>query len=77
MTYRGRVKDGVVVLEGPDSPPNGTEVSVRVLKGRKRGKRGPSPLYKALEPIIGKAKGFPPDASVNLDHYLYGTPKRP
>lgn len=76
MTYRGRVKNGVVVLEGPQTPPDGTQVSVRVLKGRGCKKRGSSQLYKLLKPVIGKAKGFPPDASANLDHYLYGTPRK-
>ena len=75
MTYRGRVENGVIVFDGPDRPPEGAEVSVRVLKGRKRGKRGPSPLYQRLKPILGMADG-PPDASVNLDHYLYGLDKR-
>ena len=76
MVYYGRMKNGVVVFEGPDRPPEGAYVSVRVLKGRPRAKRGPSPLYKLLKPMLGKAKGLPPDSSVNLDHYLYGTDKR-
>ena len=36
---------------------------------------GPT-LFERLEPFIGKLQGLPPDASVNLDHYLYGLPKR-
>jgi hypothetical protein len=31
---------------------------------------------KALLEIAGKAKDLPPDYSENLDHYLYGVPKR-
>ncbi len=38
-------------------------------------KRQPT-LHNRLKNVIGKAKDMPPDASVNIDHYLYGTPKR-
>jgi hypothetical protein len=37
----------------------------------------PAPtLAKRLSNVIGKAKGLPSDASINMDHYLYGMPKR-
>ena len=38
--------------------------------------RGGLSLYERLKPVIGAAKGLPPDASVNVDHYLYGHPKK-
>jgi len=74
------MKNGVVVLNGPEAPPEGTDVSIRVLKAaspRDGGapERAPT-LRERLKSVIGKAKGMPPDASVNLDHYLYGAPKR-
>ena len=80
MTYRGRVKNGVVVLEGPHAPPEGAPVSVRLLKPAARrpsraAKPGPS-LYERLKPFIGILDDMPPDFSINHDHYLYGTPKR-
>ena len=79
MTYKGKIKNGVVVLEGPARLPDGTSVSVRALPGgsaaRKRRARIPT-LYERLKPFIGVAKDLPPDASMNVDHYLYGTPKR-
>ena len=34
-------------------------------------------LAERLSNVIGKAKGLPPDASVQHDHYLYGAPKSP
>jgi hypothetical protein len=70
MTYRGHVKGGVVVLEKPASLPDGTQVTVEPItpaEGKTLGKR--------LMKFAGKAKGLPPDASRNHDHYLYGTPK--
>jgi hypothetical protein len=33
-------------------------------------------LYDRLKPLIGAAKDLPPDASINVDHYLYGHPKK-
>lgn len=37
---------------------------------------GPT-LYERLKPIIGAAKGLPPDFARNHDHYIHGTPKKP
>ena len=74
----GRVHKGVVVFAAPMSLPEGTVVTVRPCP-RRRGKGAggrPKSLYELLKPVIGKAKGLPPDFSVNHDHYLYGTPKR-
>lgn len=79
MTYRGHVKNGVVVLDKPGALPDGAEVSVRALKAARRRaarpKRAPT-LYEQLRPFIGVADDLPPDLSVNHDHYLYGAPKR-
>ena len=78
MTYRGRVKNGVVVLDDPSALPDGTEVSVRPLKARPpRGKGGPDvpTLYERLRDVVGIVDDLPPDFSVNHDHYLYGGPK--
>ena len=78
MVYRGRVKDGMVLLEGPQTPPEGAAVSVRVLKGPRADRGGalPPTLYERLKDVVGKAKGLPPDASLYVEHYLYGKPKR-
>ncbi len=80
MTYKGTVKNGVVVLEGPRRPPDGTPVSVRELRprarGPARGRNGPKTLYDGLKPFIGMASDMPADASLNVDHYLYNAPKR-
>ena len=80
MVYHGRVKDGVVVLEGPQAPADGVRVSMRVLKSRaarigKSKKRKPT-LYDVLKPFIGIGNELPPDFSINHDHNLYGAPKR-
>ena len=84
MTVRGKVKNGKVLLDKPRAFPDGTEVEVRsVKKSRKARKTGvkkkkppPRSLAERYAAFIGKAKGLPADMSVNLDHYLYGLPKR-
>ena len=78
MTYRGRVKNGAVVLDEPTGLPEGVEVEVSLVSdGAETPPEGGlgSTLYEQLKPVIGKAKGLPPDASRNVDHYLYGLPK--
>jgi hypothetical protein len=78
MTYRGHVKNGVVVLDDAVNLPEGSRVGVQLLEDAPapaEPDRIPS-LYERLKPLIGKAESLPPDASVNLDHYLDGLPKR-
>jgi len=82
MVFRGKVKGGKVVLKDPKALADGTEVEVRPLKKRAKAakpakkKRPPRSLAERMAPFIGKAKGLPADMSLNLDHYLYGLPKR-
>ena len=78
MVYRGHVENGVIRLEETLTLPEGAEVEVRFLsEAVSRGDEAKIPsLCERLTDSIGKAEGLPPDASVNLDHYLYGLPKR-
>jgi hypothetical protein len=82
MTVRGKIRNGRVVLNDPCALPDGTEVEVRPAKKRKpaakakKPKARPRTLADRLGNVIGKATGLPRDASVNHDHYLYGTPKQ-
>jgi hypothetical protein len=74
MTYRGKVMNGVVVLEGEASIPDGTEVSVEPIpvgQARQDG-AGLSAFFDIWR--RAKATGIP-DLAVNHDHYLYGHPK--
>lgn len=83
MTLRGKIKKGKVVLDDPKALADGTEVEVRPLKNprkapkKTKGKKpAPRSLAERLAPFIGAVKDLPADMSVNLDHYLYGHPKR-
>ena len=73
MTYHGKVRGGRIVI--PKSGlRDGTLVTVELAKPRTRAvtrQRKPGIMKYA-----GVAKGLPSDASRNLDHYLYGHPKR-
>ena len=79
MVYRGRVKNGVVVLDSPSTLPEGVEVRVEIVP---TGNEGPlldeqgKTLGQKLMKYAGRAVGLPEDAAANHDHYLYGTAKR-
>jgi hypothetical protein len=76
---RGRVQQGVVLLDDPEALPEGTEVSVRPLKGKAKepnASQAKPTVGRALLQLAGKAEDLPPDASRNVDHYLYGHRKR-
>ncbi len=74
MTYRGRVtENGLIALEPGVNLPEGSEVEVSLLA--QQDEEAPT-WAEVFKDIIGKAEGFPPDASRNHDHYLYGTPKK-
>jgi hypothetical protein len=76
MTFRGRVSNGVIILETSKSLPEGTEVIVRPVSGSLPRRRRPAKVAKGLLKLSGSAKGLPADASRNIDHYLYGHSKR-
>jgi hypothetical protein len=78
MVYHGHVENGLIRLEGSVTLPEGIEVRVETVSpapGVESNEGGLS-LYERLRPVIGAAKGLPADASVNVDHYLYGHPKK-
>ena len=78
MMCRGKVKNGVVVLDDPTALPEGTEVTVRAVKAASptgKGSRERS-LYDRFKPFVGIAKHLPADLAANHDHYLHGAPRR-
>ena len=84
MLYEGTVKGGVVVLAGDHPLAEGTRVRVEPLPAGAAAPSGDAVPTPALQPTLGqrlmkfagRARGLPPDAARNHDHYLYGTPKR-
>lgn len=68
MTYAGRVKNGVIVLDDPSAaPPEGASVRVELVADRPR-----ATIAERLKNVIGKAEGLPSDASARIDDQLYG-----
>ncbi|HEY3322535.1 MAG TPA: hypothetical protein VGP72_18885 [Planctomycetota bacterium] len=68
MTCKGRVTNGVVVLENPRAFEEGAEVEV--APARRVRKKKPSLSEKLLK-WAGRAKGLPSDLAENHDHYLH------
>ena len=74
MSLSGHVQNGVVVFDTPNPLPDGTAVQVEaIVPPTIPPKRS---LLDRLGDVVGKAEGLPPDASQNVDHYLYGHPKK-
>jgi hypothetical protein len=78
MSYRGTVKNGVVVLEPGASLPEGTSVRVEAEPALKPRAATAMPAPED-DPLFDMSKyavdtGIP-DLAVNADHYLYGHPK--
>jgi hypothetical protein len=71
MVYRGRIKDGVAVLEGDARLPDGTLVEVSPVEPEPTSVED-DPFYRIYE--LAEPSGIP-DLAQNIDHYLYGHPK--
>jgi hypothetical protein len=79
MTYRGRVKNGVVVLESGVQLREGTDVRVEPVgetEGGGEGSQEASQLREGLLAFSGVIKEGPSDLARNHDHYLHGTPQK-
>jgi hypothetical protein len=80
MTYRGRVQDGMVLLEEAIDLPNGTQVRVEPVNqtGIADATKLPEPpsWAEVFKDVLGKAENLPEDLAENHDHYIRGTPKK-
>jgi hypothetical protein len=72
MTYRGRVKNGVIVLDEAASLPEGTVVDISPAEDTTDN----ATWGEVVEDFIGKAEGLPKDMARNHDHYIHGAPKK-
>lgn len=82
MTYRGRMEHGVIVPEEPIDIENGVSVLFEVMvnpssdEASLESTANGLTITKLLSRFTGKAQTLPADAAENLDHYLYGQPKK-
>ncbi len=72
MSYKGTVKNGVVVLEPPAELPEGTSVRIEPEPATTVRDEDLDPAWRMAE--LAGPTGIP-DLAVNVDHYLYGHPK--
>jgi len=75
------VKDGVIVPDEPIGIENGVRVffEIRVNTSDETSRECPPTnpsITQLLSRFAGKAQTLPEDAAENLDHYLYGLPKK-
>ena len=73
MSFKGTVMNGVVVLPPEAKLPDGTSVEV-IPEGRQP---EDDPFDAAVRKVAKPRPHWPRDYARNLDHYLYGVPKRP
>jgi hypothetical protein len=71
MTYRGRVKNGVIIIDGQPQIAEGTIVEIQPIDDR----QAPT-IAERFADVLGKAEGLPEDFAENHDHYIHGAPKK-
>ncbi len=80
MAYRGKIKDGLVVLDRAAALPDGTPV--RVVPVKKQRRRKPhgvgalDDLWDGLIKMAGTVPGLPKDMARNHDHYIHGARRK-
>jgi len=72
VTYRGHVRNGIIVLDPPVSLPEGAKVEVVPMLEEV----SIPTLAERYKDMIGIAEGLPADSAQNHDQYLYGDPKQ-
>ncbi len=81
MTLHGHIYDGKIVLDPHGPLPEGAIVQVQIVTPRSESDgpasdAQPPSFTERYKDLIGSVPNLPVDLSVNLDHYLYGVPKR-
>lgn len=72
----GHIENGKVVLDEPHQLADGTPVRVETTVTEIKVAKKKQSLLELLGPLVGSITDMPSDASQQVDHYLYGTPKR-
>jgi hypothetical protein len=71
VSFKGTVKNGVVVLPPEAKLPDGTAVEVILEEGQPED----DPFVAAALKVAKPRPHWPKDYARNLDHHLYGGPK--
>ena len=75
MTYFGRVRNNVIVLDDGVALPDGMEVRIEPVSSAGADGAGGS-LLDRLGELVGSIPDLPEDLAENHDHYVHGTAKR-
>jgi hypothetical protein len=74
VTYRGKVRNGAIVLEPGIELPEGAQVRIELDSTESTGRSsGSDPLFRMTDLAVETGV---PDLATNIDHYLYGHPKQ-
>lgn len=80
MTLHGHIHNGEIIFDAQVTLPEGASVRVEVLEPQASASapatEGTPTLLEALGDVVGALDDLPTDGARNLDHYLYGAPKR-
>jgi hypothetical protein len=80
QTLSGTVMNGVVVLDGGPTLPEGTKVRVEPkptsAETTETEPEADTPTLAGLLKLAGKLTDMPADFAEQHDHYIHGTPKR-
>lgn len=78
MVIQGRIENGQIIMPPGVVLPEGSSVTIRLVpaaNGEPNEAEGRT-LLERLGPVVGSAPDLPVDGARNVDHYLYGLPKR-
>ena len=77
MASQRQTKRGALTVaeSGTATPPVNRRMAPAARRRRRRVSSPPT-ILERLRSVVGKAKGLPPDAALNHDHYLYGLPRQ-
>ena len=76
MSFTATVKNDMIKLPPDVHLPDGTEVIVEPQRLAPSLESSDDSSVEGYEEFIGCLRGAPADLADNLDHYLYGHPKR-
>ncbi|MCC6493015.1 MAG: hypothetical protein IT424_08335 [Pirellulales bacterium] len=80
MTISGHVVNGSIIPDEAIVLPDGAAVKIQVISDPTTSEDADSDdapsLLERLAGVVGAIDNLPPDAARNVDHYLYGAPKR-
>lgn len=80
MTLHGHIHNGAIVFDAQVALPEGASVRVEIVappssSGTAAASATPT-LLERLGDVVGAVDDLPADGARNLEHYLYGAPKR-